>query len=228
MKHFFSTISKKEVLIPIGILGVFFFIFFTGQNTFYSEGTCFATELHRIDSLQSATITNAQRSDSIGAKFYAIYRQTAIIKRPYMELANNYFSFGSSFALVLCVSSVFTFILAFLLAKKGWDNSNLLLKVTFLTFSLITTFNTMAPNVFKNTENTQKNLDRFKTFNKMQYQAYEYLTNIEKCKKQGINLDSIVSKLNMRIPEEQNFMFEVDISKVTNKTDFENSFKGLQ
>ncbi len=219
MKKLLTILSKKEIVTPVLILSVFSFMFFYSQDVFYGEGLSFSADIKKLDSIQANTLHKKLSTDTAAIQLLSIYKQVSIIKKPYMYLANNYFSYGSSFALVLCLSSVFTFILAFLLAKKGWDNSLPFLKVTFLTFSLITTFTSVAPKVFKNTENTAKNLDRFKTFNKMQYETYGYLINIHKYR--ATHLDSVIANLNMRLPEEQNFLFEMDCSKVPTKKELE-------
>ena len=138
------------------------------------------------------------------------------IKQPYLFMGISATTMWYALTGLFVYTSVITAILAFLVGKKGWDNTESFLKSTFLVFVFSSTYFGLAPLVFNNKETGKYNLAKFSYFNQQQLLIYDKI-KIYKDPKTVIDLkslDNAIDTIDSNVRANQDFYFDIDQNKV--------------
>lgn len=137
-------------------------------------------------------------------------------KGPYFFMARSATTMWYALTAMFTLTSVITAILAFIIAKKGWDHiENFYLKATFIIFLFASTYFGVAPLVFNNKETGRFNMQKFCFFNQQQLLIYDIIKTKQKTKHNSASkaLDSLISKIDSNIRTNQEFYFDLNQDK---------------
>lgn len=161
------------------------------------------------DKIIQLTINDSLYKASTIKNQYYVSKQ---LKHYYMNMAitynNNYYRFSICFV----VYTTLLTIILFLVAAKGWQNTNIFLKAFFLLTTLLTSFYFFVPNVFNNKENLQNNLQKVIVFQRLQSNILSFSNTLNQTDKKKV--DSMITSINDTIKYNYNFIINIDPQKV--------------
>jgi hypothetical protein len=174
------------------------------------------------DTLQDLVLNKSSENEKIKI-LITQFKISKVLKDYYRNLAVSYYQ--NYYVFTIC-SIVYTIILAmfgFLLAGKGWQNSNPNIKTIFLLTTVFASFYYFLPNVLNNRLNLQKNIDSVKIFQKNQFDILSFLNSINKANES--ETDIFISNIYTTIKDNYDYNISIDTS-LLNKNPLDN-FKGL-
>jgi hypothetical protein len=208
---------KKEINQVIVLALVFIlFAFILHEGSFKYMENKSSEMLVPIDSadvlqdkiIQSSINDTFYKASTIKNQYY-VSKQ---LKHYYMDMAitynNNYYRFSICFV----VFTTLLTIILFLVAAKGWQNSNIFLKTLFLLTTLLSSFYFFLPNVFSNKENLQNNLQKVIVFQKLQSNIISFSNTLNESDRKKV--DSMITNINDTIKNNYNFIINIDPQKV--------------
>ena len=93
------------------------------------------------------------------------------------------------------VLSAITAILAFFLIQKGWNDSNLFLKVFFVYFAALSALAGVYPEVYQQNKNINKNLESYRNLSKIQKAIFNYALTAEEDSLKGENFNVFIDSI---------------------------------
>ena len=174
--------------------------------------------LNLVDSIQNQIIENTLKETPLNVRTLKVrtlkkqYLISSEIKGYYMKIGIAYYKNYYAFSICSIIFTTFLTIAVFLIANKGWQNSNLILKSFLLTTIVISSIYYFLPNVLNNKENLKNNLEKVRVFGKIQY---DILTLSNKIKQiDSVQIDSAITSNYERISKDLDFMSTIDNSKL--------------
>ena len=213
-----NTIENIKRMSFIGFLSLFVFIVYIYNLSFYNESANkIVQHFGRKDSLIQAEV-HAIPDDSYQIKKlktqYNIIQET---KEPYILIAQTYSSNGYAFTMVFALISVLTGVFAFLIVKKGWDNTqSFYLRAGFLVLFFFSTLAGVIQAVSDTKENTKKNMERYYFYNGLQLDIHDYIRDNQGFikRKEYEKVDSFLSSIKNLMKNNPDIYFNIDIDKV--------------
>lgn len=120
----------------------------------------------------------------------------------------NYYAFSLCSILFITLLTI----AVFLVANKGWQNTSILLKTFLLTTIVLASIYYFLPNVLNNKENFQKNTDKVKAFQKIQFDILAFAGTINQVSQAKI--DSTLNSNYNQITTNFDFISTIDASKL--------------
>ena len=205
--------SKNYFLIPVIIMVLAIAMTFNYVYQFERQGSTFTQAILRVDTTQNAIIKNNNFKSSKLNVLNNLYQQVKILKMPYMRLAIKFYIYGSAFGIMLIYFSVISGIVAFLLVKRGWIESSNLIKACSLTLFFGTSVYGLVPKVFKNMENTSKNIACFKSIHQIQFELFHVITKTDSLS--NAQIDSVSYRYSGIIPKIQDYINDIDTKHIS-------------
>ena len=201
------------VILLLGLIGTFRF----STGTFNNFAENINTQFRKRDSIIEKTVLEDKSKLPQKTKLKQQYIIAKETKKTYFIMAKSFNSFGYAFTVLFVISSIASAALAFLVLKKGWDNTeSFYLKSAFLIFFFSASLFGILPKVFYNKENTKNNLDKYNYYSQLQIDIYELMQDNKRyiADENYKKLDSCITSINERIKANQDLYFDTDISKV--------------
>ena len=114
------------------------------------------------DSILLAVVSNSVLKDSLAKK--NLVNNVLLIqeeKKHHKAIFTNLFSYYYATIIILQLLTVATGIFTFLIANKGWKDTNQTLKLTFLILAGATTYYGLFPSIFNQKTTIEKNLSSY-------------------------------------------------------------------
>lgn len=149
------------------------------------------------------------------------YKITKELKDAYMMIAFHYSVYNYGFSIFFTIFSVITGILGFLIAKKGWDNSqNFYLRSSFLLSFFFSSLFGILPGVMNNEENIKTNLGMFHKLSGLQLDLYTLAKDNKgyckaNTKESMIALNKEILMITAMIKEYENLYFDIKLEAVS-------------
>lgn len=212
---YFSRVAY--CLLLTGVITLLFF-----QNNYQSSKTAkkISDQLASRDKLMAEEISNLPDSmlktdqvSKLTGQFFIIDKT----KEPYLLMANgaNTVLYSSTNMFLIC--SIIFGMLTFLIAKKGWDNSNnFYLRASFLILFFAASYFGLIPKIFNQKEVGKFNLSKYFEYEKLQTQDYDYIKQSASLIAAGrvSKLDSAFSEINAKMIMLYEFTFDIYSDKV--------------
>jgi hypothetical protein len=208
---------KKELnqVITLGLVYVLFAYALHEGSYKYMENksTEMLVPIDSADKIQDKIIQS-----SVNDTFYKAttiknqYYVSKQLKKYYMNMAVNYNNNYYRFSICFVVFTTLLTIILFLVAAKGWQNTNNFLKALFLLTTLLASFYFFLPNVFNNKENLQNNLGKVIVFQKLQSNIISFSNTLNQTDQRKV--DSMITNINDTIKNNYNFIINIDPQKV--------------
>lgn len=201
------------IVLLLGFLGTFKF----STSTFNNFAEKINTQFKKRDSIIEKAVLGDKSNLPQKIKLKQQYIIAKETKKTYFIMAKSFNSFGYAFTMLFVISSIASAALAFLVLKKGWDNTdNFYLKSSFVIFFFSASLFGVLPKVFYNKENTKNNLDKYNYYSQLQIDIYELMQDNKRyiAEENFKKLDSCITSINDRIKANQDLYFDTDISNV--------------
>ncbi len=213
-----DTIDKILKISFTIFITLFVFLVYLYNLNFYNESADKIVQyFSRRDSLIQVEINSVSDTISQIRKLKSQYKIIQETKEPYLSIAQTYGSNGYAFTMVFALISILTGVFAFLIVKKGWDNtSNFYLRAGFLLLFFFSTLSGVIQAVSDTKENTRKNMERYYFYNGLQLDIHDYINdnqgflNRDKSEK----VDSFLTSLKNVMKNNPDIYFNIDIDKV--------------
>ena len=217
-RAFEKDIEVIHALFILFLISIIISFFLYSRDNFEESAILIKKHFTERDSIVKRTIANHKGSLIQITKLQEQYEITEKMKEPYFYMAQKFNSYGFTFTLLFTICSIISAMFAFLVLKKGWDNTeNFYLKSSFLIFFFSTSLFGILPRVFNNKDNTKDNLAKYNYYNGLQIDIYNLIQdNKGFIKNKKIDsLDIYISNLNTNIKGNQDLYFDTDLDKVS-------------
>jgi len=190
LKKFFAS---TEIFTShcIFIFGIIYFII--AFYAFDGKAEKIEVDLSKGDFFIEKFIQAKVSKDSVNLGLFTQFNYLKYQKKQYLETARSYEVLYFTCSCSLVFFSTITGILTFVLARRGWDLANGIIKVSFLTCAFLSTLVAAIPKVFDHEKNATNNISKYFTYSKLQMEIFNYICI------PGIQPDSVKSKKRMEV-----------------------------
>lgn len=201
------------ILISLFVFGIYKY----NINFYNKSADKLVKHFHQRDSIINSEISSLPDSIVQLTKLKSQYKIIQEIKEPYLSISQTFGSNGYAFTMVFALISILTGVFAFLIVKKGWDNTtNFYLKSGFLILFFFSTLSGVIQAVSDTKQNAQKNIERYYFYNGLQMDIYDYAKDNQGFlrKKEYAKIDTFLHNQNKFIKNNPDIYFNIDIDKV--------------
>ncbi len=124
----------------------------------------------QCDLIQKSRVLRKQERALLLAKVQSLQQNKAHHRLMFTSLYENYYAVVTMMPFL----SGITVVLTFLIAQNGWQSSSLVLKTSFLTFSVFTALYGLFPLIYKQEDMAKQNLDTYLVYNGVQKKVADY------------------------------------------------------
>ncbi|MCP4122551.1 MAG: hypothetical protein GY751_12430 [Bacteroidetes bacterium] len=165
-----SSLVIALSIIIVGQLGSELFQHYSGEM-----GKRFLAPLNSLDLMQTELINT---DDLCEYEMISYFNDEIVMKknhhkRTFLRMYKFYFSSITS----LIIFSIFSALFAFLIAQKGWEKTDRLIKTVFLTCAVLTSFYAISINAFKQDVVIKKNINSYINYDNLRIQMFSYLNS---------------------------------------------------
>ncbi|HTF81845.1 MAG TPA: hypothetical protein VL947_08975 [Cytophagales bacterium] len=216
-----THIEKVQATL-LGILLLFMAViaFHTSQKYIRDNSAEIFAPLRKADSIQVSifnnTLVDTTRQMKILKSQYEVCER---LKVYHTNLAVIYYRNYYAFSICSILFTTLLTIAVFLVANSGWQNASLLLRTFLLMTILMASIFYFLPTVLNNKNNLQSNVDKIKTYYKVQSNILNF-SNLYISSKKKLKADSAISSHNIIITNNFDVSITIDDSKIsTNPAD---------
>ncbi|WP_452596702.1 hypothetical protein [Pontimicrobium sp. MEBiC01747] len=163
-------------------------------------------------------------SDSLNKEQIDILlRKVSIIeqnKLHHLDLVKKLYKNNYALLTLFPFISAITAIIAFLLIQKGWTSSGVYLKSFFILFTTLTALIGIYPEVYKQTESIEANLEAYLSHKKIQKSIFNYALTAPVIEKKEISFNVFLDSINTKEKALSNIIFGLQ-KKTVSKQIFE-------
>jgi len=217
-----KELLKKSKTIPslisLGLIILAICTFYISTSFMSSASEKILTPLNTVNSIQNQIIENTYKNVETTSKTNILKKQYLIsgeIKKYYLQTGKSYYKYHFAFSISSIIFTTLLTIAIFLIANKGWQKSNLILKSFLLTTIILSSIFYFLPNVMSNKENLKNNSEKIKIYGKIQTDILKISNKLEESTAKQI--DSIISNNYDRISNDLDFFNSIDDSKLQNE-----------
>jgi hypothetical protein len=145
------------------------------------------------------------------------YAVLSFFKEHHKELGRVYYSNYYSFNVVLTIATIILAILVFLIANKGWQTSDIFLKISFCTVFFISSFLGIMTITLGQKENYESNFKQYLYYDKIQTNIITFVNTTDQYKPSRIaNLtDSFIVAISSDLRANGQFFMAIDANKIS-------------
>lgn len=202
------------------LLVISFMFFFVTIPTYTADVKDVRNSLVEKDSIVQLAVNNMIYEGPQAVQIKEQFQITKEVKESYMMVAFWYTVYNYSFSIFLTIFSVITGLLGFLLAKKGWDNTdNYYLKASFMVSFFCASLFGIMPRVMGTEDNIKNNLSQYHLYSEIQMDLYTLAKDnkgyFKKNDSTAIkNLNKEILAITERIKTNENLYFDIHIDQV--------------
>ncbi len=202
------------------ILGFTYFGFILSINKFESSSD---ESLSFFDNafVKNLSLIEEKHSDSLNTKQIDILLEKVCIieenKLHHLDLVKKLYKNNYGLLTLFPFISAITAIIAFLLLQKGWQSSNVYLKAYFILFTTLTALIGIYPEVYKQTESIDKNLEAYLNHKKIQKSIFNYALTAPLIEKDTIPFNLFLDDINTQEKELSSIIFGLQKKTVSKK-----------
>lgn len=187
----------------------------------YGESADYLESIYRHrDSIVSEAVFKVQPDRIELQTLHEQFNLIEELKESYLFIAHRYSTYNYSFSIFFAIFSVISGLLAFLLVKKGWDNTkNFYLKASFLVAFFCSSLFGILPQVFATKSNIKNNINKYNYYCGLQLDIFD-LVKDNKGYLKSTSKDSLelfrkeILKISEGIKENQTLYFDIDLDKI--------------
>lgn len=223
-----ELIKKQQslaILISIGLIAFIAIVHGASFSFMRSASNNVLQPLNNVDSIQRTIAdTTLYKADVKTMTLRKQYTMAEEIKRYYTRIGASYYQNYYAFTICSIFLTTLLTIAIFLLANKGWQNSNMVLRSFLLTTILLSSIYYFLPNVLNNGQNVEKNMDKILVYVRIQSDILTFANEIDEASEQDI--DSVIAHNYREISDNISFPSNIDDSSLQDKfSDLMKQFK---
>jgi Na+/H+-translocating membrane pyrophosphatase len=145
------------------------------------------------------------------------YAVLSFFKEHHKELGRVYYSNYYSFNVVLTIATIILAILVFLIANKGWQTSDIFLKISFCTVFFISSLLGILTITLGQKENYESNFKQYLYYDKIQTNIITFVNTTDQYKPSRVaNLtDSFIVAISSDLRANGQFFMAIDANKIS-------------
>ena len=145
------------------------------------------------------------------------YKTISYSKEHHKEIGRIYYANYYTFTVVLSIASILGAIILAVIANKGWQAADTIVKVSFFSLFAISTFFGIMINTLGQKENSESNFKQYLFYDKVQNNILTFVNTSEKYDSiQSKNLvDSFIIAINNDLRNNNQFFISIDANKVS-------------
>ncbi len=216
-----ATNNRKAAILFFSIILITTIIAFTTLTAMYRMTRRLYQPLEESNTLreqfmQSDSIHRDISADKI--KYLKLeYGVLSKFKEHHKETGRVYYTNYYSFTVVLSFTAVITAVLIFMIANNGWQQANILMKVSFCTFFAISSFFGLMTVTLGQKENYENNFKQYLYYDKIQSNIITFIHTYDQYEPTRANnlADSFIVAVNNDLRDNDQFFLSIDANKVS-------------
>jgi ABC-type sugar transport system permease subunit len=145
------------------------------------------------------------------------YKTIGYSKEHHKEIGRIYYANHYTFTVILAIASILGAIILALIANKGWQSADTLVKVSFFSLFAISTFFGIMITTLGQKDNSENNFKQYLFYDKVQNNILTFVNTSEKYDSvQSKNVvDSFIVAINNDLRNNNQFFISIDANKVS-------------